>query len=124
MMNKMAYGCVLLTILLTVVGQVIVKWQVSKAGVFPAEPIEQLYFFARLLLNPWILSGFAAAFLASVAWMGAMTKLDLSHAYPFVSANFILVFVLSAVLFNEPVTGPKVAGLALIVAGIIVGSHG
>jgi len=33
------------------------------------------------------------------------------------------VFLLSVVLFNEPITWQKVAGLLLIVAGIIVTSR-
>jgi multidrug transporter EmrE-like cation transporter len=56
--------------------------------------------------------------------MAAMTQFDISHAYPFMSLNFVLVLILSWLLFHEPLTGPKIAGMALIVAGIIVGSRG
>jgi multidrug transporter EmrE-like cation transporter len=56
--------------------------------------------------------------------MAAMTKLDLSHAYPFTSLAFVLVTAASAVFFHEPMTGPKIAGIALICAGIVVGSQG
>ena len=53
-----------------------------------------------------------------------MTKLDLSHAYPFMSAAFVLVLVFSSVFFHETITAPKVIGMALIVSGIIIGSQG
>ena len=56
--------------------------------------------------------------------MAAMTKFEISHAYPFMSLNFVLVLLLSAVFFNETITLLKVAGLALIILGIIVGSQG
>jgi multidrug transporter EmrE-like cation transporter len=56
--------------------------------------------------------------------MAAMTKLDLSHAYPFTGLSFVLVTFVSAWLFQEPVTVPKIAGIALICAGIVVGSQG
>ena len=52
-----------------------------------------------------------------------MTKFDISYAYPFMSSAFVLVFLLSVVLFEEVVTWQKVAGLLLIVAGIIVTSR-
>jgi len=39
------------------------------------------------------------------------------------SLAFVLVFLLSVVLFNEAVTWQKVLGLSLIVAGIIVTSR-
>jgi len=53
-----------------------------------------------------------------------MTKLELSFAYPFISLSFVLVFVFSALLFHETVTAPKVVGLLLIIAGIIVTGRG
>jgi drug/metabolite transporter (DMT)-like permease len=82
-----------------------------------------LYFIVGLLLNPWIVSGFVAAFAASIAWMGAMTKFELSHAYPFMSLNFVLVLLGAAWFFHEPVTPSKIAGIALIVLGVLVGSR-
>ena len=120
----MSYAYVFLTIFLTVYGQIAIKWQVAAAGPFPADTHGKVLFLAKLLVNPWVMSALAAALLAAVSWMAAMTKLDLSHAYPFMSLAFILVLVFSALIFHEPVTLPKLAGLALICAGIIVGSQG
>ncbi len=124
MRNWIAYCMVFATVLLTVCGQFIVKWQVLRAGALPAANEAKLGFLLRLLLNPWILSAFAAAFLASLTWMLAMTKLPLSHAYPITAFTFVLVVIGSAAAFHEPVTPLKLAGLALIVAGIYVGSQG
>lgn len=120
----MSYFYILLTILLTVYGQVVIKWQVMNAGSIPPDLTGKFNFLFQLLLNPWIISAYAAALLASVFWMAAMTKLQLSHAYPFMSATFVLILILSSLLFHEPVTWPKLVGLGLIVAGIIVGSQG
>jgi len=81
-------------------------------------------FLVRLLLNPWVLSGFAAAFLASVFWMAVLTKFELSYAYPFVALTFVFVVLAGGLLFGEPITFPKIAGLALIIAGITLASQG
>ena len=120
----MGYVYVLGTVLLTVYGQLIIKWQVNLAGAMPEEAGAKVLFLGRLLVNPWIVTGLVAAFAAAVCWMAAMTKLPLSHAYPFMSLAFVLVMVGSAVFFGEPVTLLKVAGIALIIAGIVVGSQG
>jgi multidrug transporter EmrE-like cation transporter len=120
----MGYFYVIGTVLLTVYGQLVIKWQVSEAGSMPEATPEKLLFLARLLLNPWIITGLAAAFVAAVFWMAAMTKLPLSHAYPFMSLAFVLVMVGSAAFFGEPITVLKATGLALIIAGIAVGSQG
>ena len=53
-----------------------------------------------------------------------MTKLDLSHAYPFMSLNFVFVIILSGLLFHEVVMPPKLIGLDLIILGIMVGRRG
>ena len=118
------YVYILATIALTVYGQVILKWRIGDFGAMPEEPLAQLRFLLRLLLDPAILSGFVAAFLASLTWMAALTRLELSFAYPFMSLNFAVVLLLSAWLLHEPLTLAKVAGVALIVAGTIVASHG
>jgi multidrug transporter EmrE-like cation transporter len=120
----MSYLFVFITVFLTVYSQIVIKWQVVAAGAFPVDAGERIWFLAKLLLNPWVISALAAGLLAVVSWMAAMTKLELSHAYPFMSLAFVLVLVLSAWVFHEPITAPKLIGLALIVAGLIVGSQG
>lgn len=120
----MALIYVFSTIVLTVYGQLIVKWRVARAGTLPADLAGKVWFMAGLLSDPWIISVLFAAFLAALSWMAAMSKLDLSYAYPFMSLAFVLVMVLSAVFFREAVTLPKVLGMVLVVAGIIISSRG
>jgi multidrug transporter EmrE-like cation transporter len=120
----MSYFYILCTILLTVYGQLVIKWQVLEAGAIPEDGREKVWFLLHLLLNPWVVSAFLAALLASVAWMAAMTRLQLSHAYPFMSLAFILVMFFSGLLFNEPITTPKIIGVALVMLGLAIGSQG
>ncbi len=115
---------IFLTIFLTVYGQIVIKWQVNLAASMPHESIDKIYFMMRLLLNPWIISGFASAFLAAISWMAAMTKFQLSYAYPFISLAFVLVLILSNIFFKEPITIGKSIGMGFIVLGIIFGSRG
>ncbi|SFE22187.1 EamA-like transporter family protein [Lentibacillus persicus] len=119
----MGYYYIFSTVIFTVYGQLVLKWQMDQAGALPAGLWDKLMFLIQLLLNPWILSGFASAFLAALSWMAAMTKFNISYAYPFMSLSFLLVFLLSVFLFGDPITVQKVVGLALIIAGIIVTSQ-
>ena len=97
----MDYAYILGTILFTVYGQIVVKWQVSLAGPMPTEITERSVFMLKLLFNPWILSSLTGAFLAFLCWVGAMTKFELSYAYPFTSLSFVLVLVMSACFFSR-----------------------
>ncbi|MFG6120686.1 EamA family transporter [Thalassobacillus devorans] len=119
----MGYFYIFSTILFTVYGQLILKWRIEKYGSLPEELKDKIVFLFQLLLDPLILSGFLSAFVASIFWMAAMTKFNISYAYPFMSLSFVLVFLLSVVMFGEPVTPQKVIGLGLIVLGIIVTSQ-
>ncbi|MDE2310814.1 MAG: EamA family transporter [Betaproteobacteria bacterium] len=120
----MSYFYIFLTVILTVYGQIAIKWQVLKAGALPEALPDKIAFLFNLLLNPWVISAFAAALLASVFWMAAMTRLQLSHAYPFMSLAFVLILIASGVFFHEPITPLKVIGISLVILGLIVGSQG
>ena len=120
----MDYVYILGTILFTVYGQMVVKWQVNLAGPMPTEIAERSVFMLKLLFNPWILSSLTGAFLAFLCWVGAMTKFELSYAYPFTSLSFVLVLVMSTLFFRESVSISKVLGIAFILAGIFLGSRG
>ena len=115
---------VFLTVLLTVYGQLVIKWQVKTQGALPAQFSDKLIYLLHLLLNLWMISALFAAFLAALSWMAAMTKLELSYAYPFMSLSFVLVFGLSIIIFHESLTLLKLLGLALIILGVIVSGQG
>jgi multidrug transporter EmrE-like cation transporter len=120
----MSYFYIFLTIMLTVYGQIAIKWQVLKVGSLPEGTADKISFMLHLLLNPWIVSALTAAFLASFCWMAAMTKLQLSHAYPFMGLTFVVVMLASGFFFHEPITTLKIVGVALIVLGLVVASQG
>lgn len=111
---------ILLTLLLTVYGQLVLKWQMGYAGPMPADNLDKLLFLLRQFLNPWIMSGFASAFLASLAWMAAMTRFDLNYAYPFMSLAFIIVMLFSVLFLSETLTLQRVLGTVMVVAGLVV----
>ena len=120
----MHYIYILITIVLTVYGQLVVKWQVNLSGVFPASGWDKMLYLWKLLINPWVISSMAAALLAGMAWMAAMTKLNLSYAYPFMGLTFVLVLVLSGVFFDESMNWQKSVGVLLIMGGIALSSQG
>lgn len=118
----MGYLYIFATLIFTVYGQMILKWRLSNLhfvipnGKFSVIAIS----FAKLLMDPYILSGFIAAFAASIFWMGAMTKFQITEAYPFMSLAPAIVFILGVWLLGETFTSGKVIGLVLIIIGLIV----
>lgn len=108
----------------TVYGQLVIKWRMGTKGELPEAAAEKLAFLLQTLFGDiFMLSGFAAAFAASLFWMAAMTKFDLSFAYPFMSLAFVLVLLLSVTLLQEELTLGKTLGVLLICAGVITSSR-
>jgi multidrug transporter EmrE-like cation transporter len=120
--SAMAWIYVATTIILTVYGQMVVKWQVLRKGDLPRAFSGKVHYFTHLVTNPWVLSGLLGAVIAALCWMAAMSRLELSQAYPFVGLSFVMVLVLSGIFFGEQITVLKVAGVALVVVGVTLGS--
>ena len=118
------YLYIFATIAFTVYGQIVLKWRITRYGPLPEEFFQKLKFLILLLFDPAIFSGFAAAFLASLAWMAAMTKFELSYAYPFMSLNFVVVLLLSGWFLSEPITLQRALGVAFIIFGTVVAARG
>lgn len=116
----MGFLYIAFTIFFMVYSQLILKWQISHAGELPQDLIARGVFLLSQFGNPWILSAFGAGFLASLCWMAAMTQLELSFAYPFMSLSFVLVMILSIIFFGELLAWNKVTGTVIIVFGLYI----
>lgn len=108
------------TPLFAALSQVLIKWQVNQAENIPAGLWEKAWFLVEFLLRPWVIVAIAATFAGGVTWIMAMTKLDLSYAYPYVAAAFIIVPMLGVFLFGESLTMGQMLGGILILVGIAV----
>jgi uncharacterized membrane protein len=109
------------TLFFTVYGQIVLKWRLSGLKVVLPEGIwEKIIYLTKLIFDPFVFSGFASAFIASLFWMAAMTKFEITIAYPFMSIAPALVFVIGVLFLGETFTIGKVVGLLFIIIGIIV----
>jgi undecaprenyl phosphate-alpha-L-ara4N flippase subunit ArnF len=109
------------TLFFTVYGQIVLKWRLSGLKVvLPEGMLDKVYYLTKLVFDPFVFSGFASAFIASLFWMAAMTKFEITQAYPFMSIAPALVFVIGVVFLGEAFTLGKVIGLLFIILGIIL----
>lgn len=118
------HAYIALTLLFTVYGQLVLRWQMSEVGPLPAPFFDKVSFLLGQFLRPWVFSALAAAFLASLAWMGAMTRFELGYAYPFTSLAFVLVLLFGVVFLGEPLSVRVVIGTLLVISGLLVLARG
>ena len=107
-----------LALLCTVFGQLITKWQANVHG--PANGFDFDLDLLRMFWRPWFLAAYVSAFAASIFWVMAVSRMDVSKAYPFMSLALPMVVVLSHLLLGEALTPPRLIGIALVCTGLIL----
>lgn len=70
----------------------------------------------------WITVGLGSYAISMLLWMGALTKYELSFAYPLLSMSYVLVYIgaVSWPRLNEDLSLWKTAGIVLIVIGVFL----
>ncbi len=102
------YISLALSVLLGVGGQILLKYGANAGG-------DNLL---RQFLAPQSVIGLGLYFLAALCYMYALRKLPVSVAFPMVSASYVVVALAAWWLFNEPLGAGKLAGIALVCAGV------
>lgn len=121
----MSYFYIFATVILTVYGQVVVKWRITQYGALPDDTFMKIKFLLRFCLDPFVLTVIVAAFMAALCWMAAISKIPLSVGFPlYYGLTFVLTILCSVLFLNESLTSLKMIGIALIMVGVIVGSMG
>ena len=71
-----------------------------------------------LLLNPMVILGLAVYVSGTFFWLIALSRVDLSYAYPFASLNYILILLASWVLLGEQPSLARIGGVVAISVGV------
>ena len=70
--------------------------------------------------HPWVLTGLFCYFVSAGLWVVALTRVDVTVAYPMLSMGYVIAAVLAWQLFGEPLSGGRVLGIAIILVGVVV----
>lgn len=92
-----------------------------KAG---AKEITNYEFFNHFFLilknffNIYIFLGLSFYLISVILWIIALSRVQVSIAYPMQSIGYIVVLLFSFYLFNEPITYNKIIGISIIIFGV------
>lgn len=113
------YFLLAISILLNCASLVLLKKGALVSGDFFSN-INKLHSWIHLLTNGYVILSVFLFALGAIAWIMTLTKLDLSLAYPAVSASYIIVAIASYYLFHEAIPPQRWLGIGIIVVGVIV----
>lgn len=108
----------LLSVTLTVMGQLLLKLGIKQVGQVPLGELAMKL--PTLFTNPKIVIGLGIYAFSALLWLSAISRLDLSFAYPLISLGIVMVSVISWLFLQEIQDPRRILGSALIVVGILV----
>ena len=70
--------------------------------------------------HPWIILGLVCYFVSAGLWILALTRVDVTVAYPMLSMGYVIAAILAWQIFGEPLTAGRILGIAIILVGVVV----
>lgn len=110
----------IIAVLFSVTGELLLKHGMNQVGFFSLQPGQFFSTLPRVFASPFILLGFGSIFTGSIFWLSVISRVPLSYAYPMLSTSYILVVLASWIFFGEHITLTRIAGVAVIIAGVAV----
>lgn len=110
----------LVSISLGAVGQFLLKLGVTRMGGLVFKKAELLSTAWKIATQPYIVTGLALFVFSMVLWLGVLSKMELSRAYPMVSISYVLVALMARFVLGEQLTATRMAGIAVILAGVVL----
>ncbi len=73
-----------------------------------------------LAASPVVWGGLALFGVSAVVWLFALSRVELSFAYPFAALSYVIIVLASLTVLHESVPPLRWAGVALVIAGIVL----
>ncbi|HVN98838.1 MAG TPA: SMR family transporter [Steroidobacteraceae bacterium] len=72
----------------------------------------------RLVFNAPIIAGLCCYALSVIVWILALARVEVSVAYPMLSLGYVVNALAAWWLFNESLSGSRIAGIGVILVGV------
>ena len=123
-MNKffLSWGMVIGYVVLNSFGALIIKYKINAIGEVQLGSVKSfINYFMELLKSPLIICGILSIFISAFVWMTALSRLQISLAYPVaVGLNFFIVVTVALIFLKEQLSVEKVIGIVLIFISIFL----
>lgn len=114
--NNIAYVFLCLSILLSVFGQLMLKFAMNQVNQLWV--VHPPFSWLMILGNLHFLLGLSCFVLGTLFWVLSLSKIDLSFAYPISSVQYVLGFIGAWYFLTENINLTRIIGLAIICLGV------
>ena len=117
---KLSILYILVSVLAGAVGQIMLKKGMSSMGPLTLSVSELGSILWRIATNPFVIIGLAIYVSGTVFWLVALSRVELSYAYPFASLSYVVMLVASWLLFREDISAMRLLGTLVVGLGVFL----
>jgi multidrug transporter EmrE-like cation transporter len=119
-MTILNWGLIFSGVLLNAIAQLLLKAGTNAVGHFNFSTANILPVGWRLATEPHIVGGMTCYVISLVVWIMALSRVEVSVAYPMLSVGYVLNAVAAWYFFGESVTLMRLAGIGVIILGVYI----
>jgi drug/metabolite transporter (DMT)-like permease len=117
---NLAIVYILISVLAGAIGQILLKKGMGSMGPLTLTTSQLGATLWRIGTNPFVIIGLIIYVGGTVFWLTALSRVDLSYAYPFASLSYVVMLAASWLLFGENITSLRLLGTLVICVGVFL----
>jgi len=107
-------------VLLNAFAQLLLKKGMLGIGYFEMQLGNLFPVIKKVAVNSYILLGLGSYVISVVIWLLVLARVEVSYAYPFLSVGYVVVTLIGYFIFQESLSWTRVAGVSIIIIGVIL----
>jgi drug/metabolite transporter (DMT)-like permease len=111
---------ILISVLFSTAGQLLLKSGMNTIGAVTLSFNQIFPTLWRMVTNPGVFFGLVLYGVGTIFWLAALSRAELSYAYPFASLSYVIMLAASWAMFNEQITMARIIGTAVICIGVLL----
>ena len=119
-MNALSFSLILAGVLLNAAAQLLLKAGTNSVGAFAFTAGNVVPVGAKLAGNPYIVGGLGCYAISVVVWIMALSRVEVSLAYPMLSIGYVVNALAAWYLFGEALTAQRMIGIGTIIVGVFL----
>jgi len=119
-MSALSFGLVLFGVLLNAAAQLLLKAGTNAIGHFEFSTANVLPIGWKVATQPYIVGGLSCYVVSVAIWILALSRVEVSIAYPMLSIGYVVNAAAAYLLFGEAVGVQRLVGIGIIVLGVYV----
>ncbi len=119
-MNLVSFSLIIAGVALNAIAQLLMKAGTNAVGHFEFTRDNILPIGWKLATEWHIIAAIICYAVSVVIWVLALSRVQVSIAYPMLSLGYVVVAVATWWLFGEPLTPAKMVGIGVIILGVVI----